>query len=270
MATDDGAGHKPQGEGQGQGAAPPASESQGAGGKASGGEETVPKTRFIAALNHATAAKQAAEAEAARLREELERMRNPPKAPPTREELDSLVASGDLTRAQADKVWENQITERATVEAASRLAADNQARATAAVVDAQLAGYKDATPDAWVEGSPERAKVEREYRALIDLGYPPSRATEAAALRAAFGDLATLQASKSARRGPADTHSETGGGTPPGGSGDGGDGPPKNLTARERAYYEDKINRGIYRDWKQVADERKFAKQGQPKAGARA
>lgn len=270
MSESNGAGPGSEDAGGKQGAAPPASESQGAGGKASGGEDVVPKTQFIAAINNVSAKLTQIEAENRALKEQLERAANPPRKPPTREELDSLIASGDLTRAMADKIMEDSLLDRATTAAAERLAAHAQEQSIANRVESQLAGYAKLKPEAWVEGSPERARVAKEFQALVELGHPASRSTEAAALRAAFGDLETLQASSTSRRGPADTHSETGGGDPPGDNAGGADGPPKGISSDQRKHYERLIGQGMYPGgWKQVAEELKFSTPRR-KAGARA
>lgn len=270
MSVSNGAVQGSEDSGDKRGAAPPASESQGDGGKTPSGEDVVPKTQFIAAINSVSAKLTKIEAENQALREQIERAANPPRKPPTREELDSLIASGDLTRAQADKILDDQLLERATSAATQRLAVHAQEQTIVNRVEAQLAGYAKLKPEAWVDGTPERNRVAREFQALVDLGQPASRATEAAALRAAFGDLETLQSSETARRGPADTHSETGGGNPPGDKAGGADGPPKGMNADQKQHYERLIHQGMYPGgWKQVAEELKFSTVRR-KSGARA
>lgn len=270
MSGSNGAGQGSEDSGGKREAAPPASESHGADGNASGGEDVVPKTQFIAAIRSASAKTEAVEAENQALREQLERALNPPRKPPTREELDSLIASGDLTRGQADKILEDQLLDRATSAAAERLAVHTQEQQLVARVESQIAGYAKLKPDAWVEGSPDRNRVAREFQALIELGYPATKATEVAALRAAFGDLQALQASSTSRPGPADTHSETGGGDPPGDKAGGADGPPKGISAEQKRHYERLIDQGMYPGgWKQVAEELKFSTVRR-KQGARA
>ena len=84
--------------------------------------------------------------------------------------------------------------------------------------------------------------------------------TEVAALRAAFGDPEVIRASRSlGKNGPGETHVEVGDGERPDEQAD-VDGVPKGLTEREKSHYQNLINRGIVKDWKAVAEERKFAK----------
>jgi hypothetical protein len=127
-----------------------------------------------------------------------------------------------------------------------------------------LSGYKELVPEVWQPGTPEREKVEREFNHLVGLGDPRSEATEAKALRAAFGDLSTLRASRSARPGPADTHSETGGGKPAGGGNS--DAVLKDLSQRQKEHYQRGIDQGRYKDWDEVKAE---IKEASPRRSAR-
>jgi hypothetical protein len=232
--------------------------SQGDGGKGSG--DMVPKSQFLAALK---SAEQKREQEAAMLRGEIEQLRaavqgtdSTVKKPPTRAELQTLVESGDITQVQADQAWEKQVREEARREGAA--AADRVMREQKHMdlIHAELSGYKALVPQVWEPGTEERLKVEKEFNHLVSLGQPKTQETEAAALRAAFGDLDTLRAATSSRPGPADTHSETGGGQRPSGGG-GGDGV-KGLTAAQRDYYEAGIKAGRYENWAAVKAELEF------------
>jgi hypothetical protein len=254
-----GTGAAPSGEAPDQDLVPPGGESNGDEGD--GSDDVVPKTRFIAALKSADAkAQQALErAEAAerRAKELEERVRKDgEKKPPTRTELLSLVNSGDLTQEQADSIWEKQIVEKARREAAAEVSSTLNATERQRVVEGQLRGYRELVSAAWEEGTPERAKVQAEYEHLVNvLGHKPTKETEAAALRAAFGDIDTLRAAKSkARPGPADTHSETGGGGKPAGAGGSKD-VLKSLSPREKQHYGRLIDQGIYKNWDAVKAE---------------
>jgi len=254
MTISDGAGLE-HGEGQEQGVAPPADGSQGDGGKPPG--DGITKQQLAAALN-SQERKLRAEFEETLKRERDQGKANDPK-PPTRAELLAMVDRGDLTQAQADALWEKQLTERVKREAAAEVGAALGVQDRTRRVEAVLAEYREVVGDAWVEGTKERAKVAAEFKHLVEvLGYPPTKETEAAALRAAFGDVAALRASKSAKAGSSETHAETGGSKP---SGEGGSKDPvKALDARQRAYYQRGIDNGRYRDWDAVREELKFAR----------
>ncbi len=234
-----------------QGLAPPADESQGE--KSPG--DWIKKSQFVAALNSATAKTDALEREVRELRAAQVKATEP--KVPTRAELLKFVDAGELTREQADAIWEKQIKEAVKREVVAEVGVAAGAQERASRVEAELSGYKAIIADAWVEGSPERDKVTKEYRHLLSLGHAPTKETEAAALRAAFGDLETLRTSKSARSGPSETHEETGGGKLPD-SGGGKDGL-KGLSSREKEYYEAGIKAGRYKDWKAVAAELEYA-----------
>ena len=215
-------------------------------------------------VNDARGAASRATEEAARLRAENEALKvaraqvEAPK-PLSRADLNNLVADGKITQEAADAHWENQVVQTAERKARQAAAAEVQGQQREAVVKGQLDEYRGLVPAAWDAGSKERAKVEREFKALIGLGFPDNRVTEVAALRAAFGDPDVIRASRSGKTGPGETHVETGGGDGPGETG-AADGMPKGLTAREQAHYQNLISRGIVKDWKQVAEERKFVK----------
>ena len=249
--------------------APPGDGSQREDGKAGGWKPPsdgswLPKVRVDEMVNDARGAASRATEEAARLRAENEALKaaraqvEAPK-PLSRADLNNLVADGKITQEAADAHWENQVVQTAERKARQAAAAEVQGQQREAVVKGQLDEYRGLVPTAWDAGSKERAKVEREFKALIGLGFPDNRVTEVAALRAAFGDPDVIRASRRGRSGPGETHVETGGGDGPGETG-AADGMPKGLTAREQAHYQNLISRGIVKDWKQVAEERKFVK----------
>ncbi len=259
MADTKGAGSESQDDGSKQEGAHPAGESQGDG-NASGDKDTVPKTQFLAALKSANEKFEALQRETEQLRETARAKQASPPKEATRAELDQLVLSGDLTRAQADDVLEKQ-----TRAAARREASEEAARAVARSnyerdVNTALETYRELVPKAWEAGTPEYLRGQKEFNYLVSkLGYPPELPTELAALRAAFGDLDTLRTSKSARRGGSETHVETGGGNADDAGRDSGDDSAGlKLTPRQRAYYEDGIKQGRYKSWKDVRAELEF------------
>jgi hypothetical protein len=250
--ADTGASPDPKGEGKEQELARPAGESQGDG-NASG--DVVSKTQFLGALKSANEKYDALKAEFEQLK--AEKARPAPPKEVTRAELDQLVLGGDLTRAQADDVLEKQ-----TRAAARAVAKDEAGKLVAQAeyerrVNTELETYREMVPKAWEAGSPEYLKGQKEFNYLIGLGHQPGLVTELAALRAAFGDIDTLRTSKSARRGPAETHVEAGGGDPEDAGGRDESASLK-LTPKQRAYYSKGIEQGRYKSWKDVKAELEF------------
>ncbi len=237
------------GEGDKPESGAPAGESQ---------QETVPKHQFLAALKSANEKYDA-------LQRELHELKTKATAPapakePTRAELLAAVKDNLITQEQADAVWERQIEARATQAA---LAATKQTATQATLqsrIDQELTSYKELVPEAWTEGTTQRSKVESEYKHLVSLGHPQTTATEAAAMRAAFGDIAALKVAKAAKPGSKETHKEVGGSKPGEGEGSKAGDPVKGLDARQREYYAEGIKRGRYKDWDAVREELKFVR----------
>ena len=240
-----------QANGSGQGAASPASKSQGEDDKAPGGDY-VKKSQFVAALNDVSRKADAAMAENNELRRQLAAATaKPEQKPATRSELNQMVAAGSLTQEQADQIFENQIVDRVT------RAAQATASTTVSVTErnrqlaAELKDYETLVPEAWEEGTPERAKAKKEFDRLVARGMQPDGLTELVALQAAFGDLDALHAAASAKGGSEETHAETGGNRPGKGSST-EDGEPKGLTSQQRKHYSRLIQGGTYKDWAEV------------------
>lgn len=182
----------------------------------------------------------------------------PPPKPLTRAELKALVDEDRITEDAADAYWHKQEREIITAEVTEKVAAGLTQKQRATATAHALEEYRTLVPAAWDASSKERSKVAREYKALTDLGFPSNATTEVAALRAAFGDPDTIRASRSGRRGPGETHVETGGGDKPNGGGADDDGPPKGLDKTKSTYYQRQIDKGIYPDWKAVRAELSF------------
>lgn len=215
-------------------------------------EDVIPKRQFLAAL--ASANRKYDD-----LKSEFETLKAAQAKPaPTqysRLQLQQFVEEGKITQADSDNLWERNIRESTKHEVLAAVGAESVASKQSATVAAELTAYSELVPEVLIEGSTERKKVEREFLHLVSLGYQQTKATEAVALRAAFGDLANLRATKQTHRGPADAHVETGGGRPPGGS---EKDPVKALDARTRSFYQKGIDSGRYKDWGAVREELKF------------
>ena len=226
----------------------------------------LPKVRVDEMVSDAKGTASRAVEEANRLRVELdaERAKQAKPAdvkPVSRAELKLLVDDGKITQDAADAIWEKQIYETAERKAETKAVAVVAGQQRDLMVRQQLKEYRDLVPAAWEVGAKERAKVEREYKALVALGLPENQVTDVAALRAALGDPEVIRASRSTgKNGPGEAHVEVGGGERPGEGTADADGKPKGLTPREEAHYQNLINRGVVKDWKAVTEERKFAK----------
>ena len=174
----------------------------------------------------------------------------------TRAELDGLVAEGKITQEAADTYWRGQERKAITREVVKEVRTEISQRERDEITGTALAEYRELVPAAWEPGSKERGKVAKEYAALVKIGFAEDKATEVAAMRAAFGDPETIRESRATgRRGPGGTHVETGGGDKPGAGAGGDDGPPKGLDAKKVTYYQKQIDKGIYPDWKAVRTE---------------
>ena len=215
----------------------------------------IPKARFDDAQN-------ALKIENARLQAQLDASKpkpngeDKPERTYTRAELDGLVAEGKITQEAADTYWRGQERKAITREVVKEVRTEISQRQRDEITGTALAEYRELVPAAWEPGSKERGKVAKEYAALVKIGFAEDKATEVAAMRAAFGDPETIRESRATgRRGPGETHVETGGGEKPGAGAGGDDGPPKGLDAKKVTYYQKQIDKGIYPDWKAVRTE---------------
>jgi len=161
----------------------------------------------------------------------------------TRTDLLGMVDEGQLTQAQADEAWEQQlrkdIRDEINKEFDSKLTAKDQASR----VSEELRKYKQAVPDLMSE-SENRLKVENEFSYLISLGQPNTSATELAALRAVFGPVDKLNKPKPTYETPQETFS---GNQPETKSS-------LKLTDREKQYYGKMIDEGVYKNWDEIKE----------------
>ncbi|MGE0372996.1 MAG: hypothetical protein AB7Q01_14095 [Gammaproteobacteria bacterium] len=200
-----------------------------------------------------------------RLNAPLKKADEPPPAEKvwTASELQDLVDKNQITAAQAQDQLERQRT--AQTERVARETARQEAEAARlrGTVDQQLTEYESLFPDVLKDGSAERAKVRRQYDYLVGIGQPATKATELVALGMVYGPLESVRAARKGRN-RTDSHEDVGGGDPGGRDDrdDDGEAPPADLklSKDEKRYYQQGIEKGIYKDWAAVRDERKFAK----------
>lgn len=200
------------------------------------------------------------------LREELAELRGrvsaqPPKPteePPreyTRAQLDKAVEENQITEAQRDDIIERQNAARVQRQIDQAVDSKVTGITREQQVEQQIGQYGEIEPNVVKEGSDERRRVKQQYDAYVAMGLPKTKATELAALRTIFGEIDVFRAKKN-RTQEYEHHEE-------GGSGDPGEVTPKGtklkLTKDERRYYESCIEKGIYKDWKEVEAEMKYA-----------
>ncbi len=194
-----------------------------------------------------------------------QRISNPPQQPPaeqpkyTRSQLNALVLEGKINQDQADDLMDAQLQKSIEANIGGKLTQEAKDREVAKAVSDDLTAYTAAIPNINVQGTPERNRLEAEYRRLTELGQPINSATEVLALRGAFGPPDTLKAAKETTGG--NSHREVGGRSAPDGDDDkgGDDAAPSSLTTAEKAYYGHAIEEGIYKNWSDVRAEMKFA-----------
>jgi hypothetical protein len=186
-----------------------------------------------------------------------------PAEPPktyTRAELEAAVGREEITKVQAQDIWDAQqerITRQLIAEGVqSAVSATTKTQTTKQRVEA----YKDLIPGLMEDGSSDRERVRKRVNQLLERGHPKNHETELLALELTYGEIEGLRATKGARS-EVETHEETGGG----GSlrrSRGGEETPAGLklSAGQRTYYEDLMAKGHYPGgWKDVKAELAFA-----------
>lgn len=228
------------------------------------GEEQVPRSRLVAALKDQEAR---LSGQITALRDELAKSKEKPADKPqavSRADLLAAVDEGKMSLAQADQVWEKQITDRATQQATAAASQEASHREAKGRIDDELRRYKEAIPAAWRDGSDERSKVVDEYRHLVSIGMPDATQTELAALRAVYGPIEKIQKSRSQSQRAVEAEEQSGGG---GDTDDATRGKGSNyalvktLSAREKEHYDAQIKAKRYKDWSEVEAELKYANQ---------
>lgn len=168
-----------------------------------------------------------------------------PKQTYTRAQLTAAVDGGQMTQDDADSLHEQQVIERTTQQVTERVMGTVKASESENRALADIDKYVAARPDIMIEGTTARNRLADEFSYLTSMGHSDSKQTQALALRTVYGPVENL------RPGTRTTHEETG-------RGDGGeehttgDGPPKDMSAGQRNYYQDQINKGQFEDWSAV------------------
>lgn len=167
-----------------------------------------------------------------------------PKQTYTRAQLTAAVEGGQMSQDDADSLHEQQVIDRTTQQVTERVMGTVAASESENRALADIDKYVAARPDIMVEGSTARSRLADEFSYLTGMGHPDNKQTQALALRTVYGPVGNLKPGTRA------AHEETGGG---GEEPTTGDGPPKDMSAGQRNYYQDQINKGRFQDWSAVA-----------------
>ncbi len=126
----------------------------------------------------------------------------------TRAELQQQVDDGRMTPDDSDRILSEQSERKIEERVSQRIESDAQQKDLSAKIQAEVSRYTEARPDIMVEGSDDRALVEREFRRQVnELGKPEDQGTELSALMTLFGPSSQLQNGRSKEL---QTHPETG------------------------------------------------------------
>lgn len=173
-------------------------------------------------------------------------------------ELRSLVASGELSTEAADEIKERQLRKSITEEVTGAVRQSSQATQLRTELDA----YEKAVPGLADNTTDEYARVEQEYRYLINnVGQAEGPGTMVAAARAVFGPLAALKSTAKVET-KREVFEEGGSGS--GDATGGADKEKPKLTQRQKDYYRPKIEQGLYKNWDEVIAEVSFKRPDNP------
>ena len=173
----------------------------------------------------------------------------------TRVELQGFVEAGRINQNDANSLWDQQLESRVLRNVETKLdkRLDKDSRAVA--VQGQVDRYKTLVPDMLLPDSETRQKVEKEFEALVELGQPGHKEqgglnTELLALRNVFGPAEALRQSRTELQ----THQESGArGAVDDEDGDlTKDGWPKGMSARQRAYNDILLRKGVIKSKDEV------------------
>ncbi len=164
----------------------------------------------------------------------------------SREELLKMVEDETKTQAQADALWEKQITDNVTKKVLGTVSHIDSQRQ----INRDLKEYKRLKPGITKNGSEDRDKVTEEYTYLISIGQPDNVSTELTAVRNVFGPVDKLN-----KKIELETHQETGTGSPPAKA---EHAVLKGLDQRQKDFYSKRIEIGVYKNWDEVEKELKY------------
>lgn len=185
----------------------------------------------------------------------------------TRAQLQAYVDDEKITQQEADDYYDQQqeyLRAQEREEMRQEMRQEMQQGQALSTLKDKISQYSDLLPDVVKSGSEDRTKVDNEYQRLANImGTPKKDSVEdfkmqVAALESVFGSVDDVRARirSASNSNDRDTMQDTlGSGDDNTGKGTGKDGVPKGLSPKQKAYYEEKISKGIYKDWDAVKAE---------------
>jgi len=174
-------------------------------------------------------------------------------------QLQAYVDEGKLTMPQAMEYREQLVRKAAEKVSEEKVRTYLDTTQRQQVVQSELAKYTQAVPEVAQPGTPERLRVEQEFRYLVTMGYDAKDTrTEILALRAALGDPETAAKRRAAKAIPMerDTMQDT---AAPGKPKPSAKDPLTTLTPAQKDHYTRMISRGMYpKGWEDVREELNF------------
>ena len=178
----------------------------------------------------------------------------PAKAEPkvyTRIELQKQVDEGNISEADRDDIIITQAKDEVRREVLAEVDKRLTTTQNASKMQTDMTAYKEAYPDVMKEGSDLRNRVKAEITALSAINGTPADddalfRMELSALRSVLGPPSKMREKTREVR---TTHQETGGSAPDTTSKADVDKAPKGLPERIKTFYQQKIDRGIYKGW---------------------
>jgi len=197
---------------------------------------------LLAALHAERQKRQSLETKFAEVSGKVDALSQKPAKEFTRAELQARVDEGNLTQAEADRIYEDQLQQKVTADVTKKVESSAEQKALAQRIGMEIQKYVSVLPDIEAEGSENRGRVTREYQRLVSLGYPDNVQTELTALMAAFGPPELLSKGREKQK---ETYQGVGS--------DGGETSQKEaapkLPAHVKTHYSKMIEKGMYEGW---------------------
>lgn len=227
----------------------------------------IPKERFdqvYARSKDAEVKLQAEREQRARLEGELDAMKRQPTPPPqptpqryTEAQLQAMIDEGKATVGQALAYQAETLKLDVARQVEEKVRTTLASSTKTSTLQQEMERYKAVIPEVTQVGSPERMKVEQEFKYLVNLGYDGNDPrTELMAVRAALGSVETVQERQRAktitpgRETMQDVQAA-------GGAKQGEPDVLKKMTAAQRQHYQRMIDRNVYTSWDEVRAELK-------------
>jgi hypothetical protein len=181
-------------------------------------------------------------------------------------ELDNYVAQGQITQAQRDQIFAQQIERNAAKRAQETATQIIETTTRENALDGELQQYTSFAPDLMREGSPLRARVAEEFEYLVSRGAPRDLSTELAAARAVLGPVDRARNAQGRARG-ADRSFDSFGSRPMSPRERREEDAWQRLAPHQKQYYEKQINAGVYANKAAVFAELNWRRDSGKRAG---